>query len=465
MTLKYQLVTRPNENFDKHELKRNQQLLSKFNQIKISNTDEDGNTVAELNDIKTRIDRYIKSSRGTVKSILEQPEVIKEIHVTSERSWTMYPEFIDEESGRTRYSPKQEYLIDQKLPYKRDGKEKLKDVVKGVEDKAMQKLREYRKKRQEVSFMDKNYTPRVLMDIGIDIKPTYRVHAGGGFGEGSNNYFIHMKGGTFVELAEVAKMRKIFEPKKPVTDAHHVGVEIEFVSKFDKYHIAKELMKEKVQDFVFLTEDGSLRKEGEFKHCHELTVLAPEQMIHEVLRRVLKAINTNDSSRVMNRCGLHVHLDMRNRDKKLAFYNLQKAQRILFAMNPRSRTDGTKADGTVADTVYSKRIDVTDFEEAFNMQTVKKDRYYGINALAIQKHNTIEIRIHSGSTNYEKISNWIKILTTIVNKTTKVNTEAAKAETFCDNYGLDNTILEYIKERINKFKDKDGKHISIEEVA
>ena len=200
-------------------------------------------------------------------------------------------------------------------------------------------------------------------------------------------------------------------------------------------------------------------------------------MIGLVLERVMKAINTDKGSKVNWRCGLHVHLDMRNRNKELAFHNFVKAQRIMFAMNPRSRLDGTRADGR-KDEVYSRRFDTTDWEEAIKESIaygekmarekhngVDYSRYFGVNPRAFERHKTIEIRIHSGSTNFEKINNWVNILVAIVNKTNKVNTEYAKPETFCENFGLNETMLNYIKERINKFKDKDGKHITVEEVA
>lgn len=462
MSLKYKLITKQNEAFDKETLLYYQKLNNKLREINKITPKEERES-AELADVYTRVKNYVNVSRKKVQNILDQPEFLKEIHITSERSWPMYPEYIGEECGRTRYHPKKDYRVDVLVPYNRKDI-KIKEVVKQAEESAMAELKAYRKARQEVAFIEKEYVSKSLAALNLPIKPKYKVYAGGGFGEGTNNYFIHLKGGTFLELNKVSKMRKIFEYKKPLTDAPHVGVEIEFVSKYDKYRLAQLLMDQSVQDFVYLTDDGSLRADGEYKYTHELAILAPEAMIHMVLERVLKAINFEDGSKVMNRCGLHVHLDMRSRDKGRCFYNLTKAQRILFAMNPRSRTDGVQADGR-KDTAYSKRIDLNDLDQALRTQSQNGDRYYGINTLALPKHNTIEIRIHSGSTNFKKISNWVKILTSIVNTSERVDVEAAKPETFCNYYGLDVEMLEYIKERIAKFKDKSGKHITIDETA
>ena len=42
------------------------------------------------------------------------------------------------------------------------------------------------------------------------------------------------------------------------------------------------------------------------------------------------------------------------------------------------------------------------------------DRYYKVNACAYDRHRTIEFRQHQGSTDYEKISHWVKFLAALV---------------------------------------------------
>lgn len=37
------------------------------------------------------------------------------------------------------------------------------------------------------------------------------------------------------------------------------------------------------------------------------------------------------------------------------------------------------------------------------------DRYYWLNWKAYERHRTVEIRLHSGTTNYDKVANWVKI--------------------------------------------------------
>ena len=42
------------------------------------------------------------------------------------------------------------------------------------------------------------------------------------------------------------------------------------------------------------------------------------------------------------------------------------------------------------------------------------DRYYMINGTALKKYKTIEVRLHSGTTNFNKIKNWVELLKGIV---------------------------------------------------
>lgn len=467
-----------------------------------------------LREARSHIDRHLKYVRGNLKSEYQVPKYLRKVHITSTKEWNMYPEYIGDDCGRTRYNPVEKFKVDVIIPYDKEeievdsdgntvfdplGRPKvkqlsIKEAIRKAELQALEPLKAYRKKSREIPFIEKTYSIP-----GLPHSTKYKVYAGNGIGgpaltykyvdawsgyngmeftkpEQHEQYFIHMEGGTFLKLQELARTRRVFERKAPRTNDKHVGIELEFISKMDKLELASELVKENVQEFVFLTDDGSIKfhdKDGnvvespvdDFKYRHELTMVAPEQLVHEVIKRMLRAINKDGKSKVGARCGFHVHLDMRNRDKYMVFHNLSKAQHIMYAMNPRSRLDGTTSKGK-RDTAWSKKINHSDFDEAMAyLGGSSESRYHGINLLALNKHQTIEIRIHSGTTNEEKVSNWVKILTTIANMNSRVETEAHKAETFCEYYGLDESMCTYINSRIAKFRDKEGKHVTIDEVA
>lgn len=487
MTLKHTFDSRPNPAYSEAEITKLTKVELKLRKAKEDISHADAGSDDYLANVKSTIDDNLKQARAILKKKLAQPKVLKEVHIKSEKTWILYPEFIGDDCGSTRYSPGVPYSVDIRVPYEKENDEGSRTAIKKAQENALHELKEYRRKRKEIPSMTKSFNVK-----GMPVQPTYLVYAGNGYGgpartdtyrdvlrgtviqneipEGKDNYFIHLKGGTFLELQNAAKCRVIFEEKKPMTNAHHVGVEIEFVSKFDKFQLAVALCDEQVQKFVCLKDDGSIRTDKEapeYKFRHELCIVAPEAIIHDVLNRTLRALNKDKGSRVGGRCGLHVHLDMRNRDKKKCFYNLSKAQKIFYAMNPASRLTGKNEDGD-GDTNYSKRLDFDDFDAARSYLAEVAGgaaRYHGVNILSLEKHGTIEIRIHSGSTNYDKISNWVTILTKIVNQADKVVEDVSTPDTFCTNFGLDNTMLEYISKRIATFKDKQGRHITLKESA
>jgi hypothetical protein len=483
MTLKYTFEDRPNPAYNEKEINKHTKIELKLSKAKEDISYAEAEESDHLSVVKKTIDKNLTQVRETLKELNSQPKILKEVHIKSQKSWTLFPEHIGDECGRTRYGPKEEYKVDVKIPYKKEADDNTKAAIKKAQDSALSALKDYRRKRKEIASIEKTFIIE-----GLPAHPKYTVYAANGYGgqarmntyrdvwrgthlevlipEGKDNFCIHMKGGTFVELQEAAKCRVVFEPKKPKTDANHVGIEIEYVSKFDKFQTAKNLCDEGVQEFVCLVNDGSIRTEGDaFKHAHELTLVAPEAIIHEVLVRVLRALNKDGGSKVGGRCGLHVHLDMRGRDKKKAFHNLSKAQNILYAMNSSNRTTGKNEEGE-NDTNYCKRIEATDFDAAIDYLGGQRDaRYHGINLLALDKHMTIEVRIHSGSTNFEKISKWVKILTSIVNLQERVVDTPTTVETFCAGYKLDADMQGYINKRIALFKDNKGRHITLKESA
>jgi intergrase/recombinase len=82
------------------------------------------------------------------------------------------------------------------------------------------------------------------------------------------------------------------------------------------------------------------------------------------------------------------------------------------------------------------------------------DRYWGINATAFNRHKTIEIRMHSATTDYTKIINWIDILLGVANCEDKVEHAPRNLTAFLREYHIQNEVLaKYMRERINQFKD------------
>lgn len=175
---------------------------------------------------------------------------------------------------------------------------------------------------------------------------------------------------------------------------------------------------------------------------HEIAIVARSSEIAEVIRKVCKVLGDHGAT-VNDTCGLHVHVDARGYDKNKMFANLVKSQRLLYSMVPKSRYNND----------YCKPNLRGNSMESYS------GRYWGINPASYGEHKTIEIRLHSGTVNAEKINNWILLLQKLAYA--KSVKEIKSLNDLTSKVKLPAKTIDYIKERIVKFK-KDHKTYSID---
>ena len=119
-------------------------------------------------------------------------------------------------------------------------------------------------------------------------------------------------------------------------------------------------------------------------------------------------------ARANSSCGLHVHIGARGLSDQeycnvfVNYMRLETAIESFLApsrrgLNSRWCQSLRKHENAVL-TAYSKD----------SMCNVFEGRYYRVNAKSYRAHNTIEFRQHQGSTNFTKISNWVKFLGKLV---------------------------------------------------
>ena len=177
-------------------------------------------------------------------------------------------------------------------------------------------------------------------------------------------------------------------------------------------------------------------------------------------------------------CGLHVHVDARDcewRQLKHILLLGKAVQDVIYKMLPPSRDNGR----------WCRRIPMSrsdilaiesneDFIEAWynswgvnpSMEKYNDSRYCGMNMHSRIINGSIEFRYHSGTINQEKILNWVKICTAIVDvgiNTSKVECNLYNIitgrdltyEEFFKYLKLDDDVREYVDQRMAKFYNKD----------
>jgi len=243
----------------------------------------------------------------------------------------------------------------------------------------------------------------------------------------------------------LTKSTIVAQPKFPVGNDKYVGIEMEVISKMDFHTLSGEIAMAGLEGHVNVTSDGSISRSSAYPNPHELRILTKEKEFPRIIKKVCKILKGKTS--VNKSCGLHVHLDMRNRNPDMAYANLFASQALLYAMCPKTRLTNS----------YCKPAN------SYHKMTANSqsgDRYYGINAAAFGRHKTIEVRIHSGTVNAFKIINWVKLLIQIADKPV----ESVETVSVWKNYkeaknlvGLRGMLEKYVSSRIEEFaEDHEG---------
>lgn len=142
-------------------------------------------------------------------------------------------------------------------------------------------------------------------------------------------------------------------------------------------------------------------------------VLEGEAGIEE-LRRVLEALNSIPEVRVDRRCGVHVHLSwdgmtpsqIKNIAKRYADFETQ-----IDAWMPVSRrANNSRWCASTNSRAFGLSNVMNAVDSLSSVARAVGTRYTKVNLAALNAHGTIEFRQHAGSTDFVKISNWIRFL-------------------------------------------------------
>jgi hypothetical protein len=181
---------------------------------------------------------------------------------------------------------------------------------------------------------------------------------------------------------------------------------------------------------VNVKEDGSLREpDGYFPV--EITVLTrldkPDNLKHvcELLSKLGAKVNKS--------CGMHVHLDARHLTKKQVRAIGEKFKRVIPVLStlvPKTRRENDFC-----------KLAVSGFGGG---------RYYAVNLTAFNRYQTIEVRLHSSTTDFDKIINWSRLLSAIM-YAPRIREACHDLNTLTEYIRIDENLVEYFTQRIALF--------------
>ncbi len=201
----------------------------------------------------------------------------------------------------------------------------------------------------------------------------------------------------------------VTDRKYPIDKTKHIGLEVEFLSTYDREQLVAILSKSKNASLYHLHGDSSVRDGS--RRGHELSVVFKQTALLQTLK-ILNADLMLIRATVNSTCGLHVHLDMRSRDRVACFVKLAKKQNMLFDMVAKSRNNNA-----FCEKVYAPINDTP--EDVLYIIEQSHHHHCAIDAnVAYDEHETIEVRMHHGTTSFFEIINWIRLLITIADDKT-----------------------------------------------
>lgn len=259
----------------------------------------------------------------------------------------------------------------------------------------------------------------------------------------------YLEEGSFLKALMKKIRNDMTKSKSPQTTDNYLGIEIELAAKENRETLCDKIFDAGLGKHITVKDDGSIGDGGRqgftselrktHPHTHEICILVRQSEFEDVIKRLCKVFKEQLNVAVDRTCGLHVHVDMRSRDVAKAFSNLVLSQQFLYAMLPAQRRSSQ----------YSYPVKGNQWRDL-------DSRYHGINQQAYRKYKTLELRMHSGTTNDTKIINWIKLLLAIVDAPA-VAYAPTSVEAFQTMIGFDATVLNYVKSRIAKFAEQHKK--------
>ena len=200
-----------------------------------------------------------------------------------------------------------------------------------------------------------------------------------------------------------------------------MGVEIECFN-IDKEAIIRSLRAKRIKaietgyNHTDYTDTYKLGYDGSIDGSYACEVVSPILNNLNSLKKVCETINAA-GAQVNRSCGLHVHFgakDFTVAQWSRIIRNYAALESIIDSFMPASRRGESNH--------YCKSIqraarhlesypasDMYDIRDAFN-----NDRYHKVNVMSYTTHKTIEFRHHSGTTDFNKIENWINFLRNLI---------------------------------------------------
>jgi hypothetical protein len=198
--------------------------------------------------------------------------------------------------------------------------------------------------------------------------------------------------------------------------AYKYGIELEVIIDRDQVTRLSDKIRAGRLPYT-IKHDGSVRSSDYEKQGIEIACSRP--LNYTQLERSSKALCRilRDTEASINKtCGFHLHMSNKRfynqKNLKKIVYTWSAVEDILYSTQPKSRYNND----------FCKRVLQKYVGTGYSMPKAKSelirelhaiDRYYSLNLSAMGRHGTLEVRLHAGTTNSEKVLKWVELVMAI----------------------------------------------------
>lgn len=305
--------------------------------------------------------------------------------------------------------------------------------------------------QQEIleSNLTKSEKMRRLFDLGLTRQQVADL-VGTNYGFAQNVFQAYFRTGRFAQQNQTTYFDFIFNRKFGVEiEAYNIEIST-LVAKLNEAGITtrNENYNHSTRNHWKIVTDGSLQGNNTFEIVSP--ILEGEDGINQlkIVCRVLKQLN----AKINKTCGLHIHFDAQDFSLthwKNIYKNYVIFENSIDAFMPNSRRGNNNQYCKSMNTANNINATLTRIHTATSLEMIERrltdrNRYYKLNTQSFWRHKTIEFRQHSGTIEFEKISNWIFFLARMIEfSKTKISEDGTQNgfKQFC-NEELNNYISE-----------------------
>ena len=197
------------------------------------------------------------------------------------------------------------------------------------------------------------------------------------------------------------------------------GIEIEFVNATT--HQVEEVMRDQGVNASAESYNHNTRRHWKITTDQSLHQTDAGELVSPILsgeagllelKNVLEGLNSVKGLDVNVNCGVHVHLawdGMTPGQVKSVVARYAAYEQAIDGWMPNSRRGSNSRWAKHLDPSIVRTVQSAD-DSLSGIGYAQRDRYYKVNTVPLTSYGTVEFRQHSGTTDYEKISHWVRFL-------------------------------------------------------